>query len=223
MILLSLLLVLASCPPASLSAADNLSAIPPISAPATAPPAVRLPPRRALRWRRTVTAAAHQSFGVAGPVAMLAAQIHQESAWNPTARSGVGARGMAQFMPGTAADIARRHPGSCAPANPFDGRWAIICAARYDADLHRAIHRTASPCDRWAMTLSAYNGGLGWVYRDRRLARKRGLNARRWWGQVSTVNAGRSAANWRQNRDYPRRILRLIEPRYQSWGPQACK
>ncbi|ECW2123781.1 lytic transglycosylase domain-containing protein, partial [Salmonella enterica] len=73
-----------------------------------------------------------------------------------------------------------------------------------------------------AMTLSAYNGGLGWVNRDRKLARSRGLDDTRWFGGVETVNAGRSAANWRENRHYPQRILHELAPRYLSWGGSSC-
>ena len=122
----------------------------------------------------------------------------------------------------TAADMAARHPAQCAPADPWDPRWAIVCAATYDADLHRGM-RAATRCDRWAMTLSAYNGGAGWIARDARKAAAQGLDPLRWWGHVETVNAGRAPVYWRENRGYPRRILRVIEPRYASWGPTACE
>lgn len=46
--------------------------------------------------------AVEQSAHTAGlPVGIIAAQIQQESGWNPTAISPVGARGIAQFMPAT--------------------------------------------------------------------------------------------------------------------------
>jgi len=181
------------------------------------------PPSGAQRWRRTVVTVAHQQFGLNAPIATLAAQLHQESAWKPDARSHAGALGMAQFMPATARDMARLHPTACAPAQPFDPRWAIRCAARYDADLYRAI-RAQTLCDRWAMTLSAYNGGLGWVYRDQRTARDVQLNPGRWWGNTEVVNAGRSISAWLENRGYPRRILHTLAPRYvqAGWGKSAC-
>ncbi|EEJ5271248.1 lytic transglycosylase domain-containing protein, partial [Salmonella enterica subsp. enterica serovar Poano] len=54
------------------------------------------------------------------------------------------------------------------------------------------------------------------------LARSRGLDDTRWFGVVETVNAGRSAANWRENRHYPQRILHELAPRYLSWGGSSC-
>lgn len=50
-------------------------------------------------WEAIEAAAAHS--GISTDV--LAAQIQQESGWNPNAQSPAGAQGIAQFMPGTAA------------------------------------------------------------------------------------------------------------------------
>lgn len=180
-------------------------------------------PAAAKPWQRTVTAQAHAVLGPAAPVATLAGQLQQESGWNAHAKSYVGALGLAQFMPTTAADMAKHHPAACAPAQPLDPRWSIRCQVRYDADLHRAI-RADTECDRWAMTLSAYNGGLGWLYRDQRAAEHAGADPGRWWDGVSSYNAGRSAAAWGENRRYPARILHVLAPRYVAgdWGPSPC-
>ncbi|NEM42292.1 lytic transglycosylase domain-containing protein, partial [Escherichia coli] len=62
----------------------------------------------------------------------------------------------------------------------------------------------------------------GWVNRDKKLATQRGLDAGVWFDVVATVNAGRSAANWRENRGYPQRILYQNAPRYLSWGGATC-
>ncbi|WP_083515695.1 transglycosylase SLT domain-containing protein [Glutamicibacter mysorens] len=46
--------------------------------------------------------AVEKSADTAGlPIGIIAAQINQESGWGPKAVSPVGARGIAQFMPGT--------------------------------------------------------------------------------------------------------------------------
>ena len=89
----------------------------------------------------------------------------------------------------------------------------------YDRYLYDRI-RARDDCERMAMTLSAYNGGLGWISRDQKRASGSGLDPLIWWGSVETVNAGRSAANWRENRAYPDRIIHHHQPTYvaASWG-----
>lgn len=178
------------------------------------------PPPAALKYRSDVIRSARVDWGLNAPVADFAAQLHQESGWNPAARSPVGAQGLAQFMPSTADWIAGLMP-HLASREPYNPGWAIRALVSYDRWLWSRV-AVPDSCERMAMTLSAYNGGLGWVNRDRRLARTRGLDDARWFGAVETVNAGRSAANWRENRHYPQRILRELAPRYLSWGGSNC-
>jgi membrane-bound lytic murein transglycosylase MltF len=75
-----------------------------------------------------------------------------------------------------------------------------------------------------AFALSAYNGGLGWVQRDRRTARAAGADPDRWWAAVERYNAGRNAASFAENRGYPKRILTRNEPLYigAGWGLGVC-
>jgi soluble lytic murein transglycosylase-like protein len=75
---------------------------------------------------------------------LLAAQLYQESHFNPFAVSGAGARGIAQFMPGTAAAYGLH--------NPFDAASAIDAQARLMRDLLRRF--AAIP-----LALAAYNAG----------------------------------------------------------------
>lgn len=181
------------------------------------------PPAAAEQYRAAMTRSAYRIHGPSAPVAMLAGQIHQESAWQPQARSRVGAEGLAQFMPGTAADMAARFPADCAPANPFSPAWAFVCRDRYMAGLRRQLQSQGSglsECARWVFALRAYNGGMGWVIRDRRKASTAGADADDWI-IVQGFNAGRSAANFRENVEYAPRILRLQE-RYRGWGAEAC-
>ncbi|MGS8713343.1 lytic transglycosylase domain-containing protein, partial [Salmonella enterica subsp. enterica serovar Infantis] len=62
-------------------------------------------------------------------------------------------------------------------------------------------------CPRMAFTLSAYNGGTGWVNRDKKLAAAKGVDASIWFEHVERVNAGRTASNWRENRHNPKAII----------------
>lgn len=185
--------------------------------------AVAPPPHSAARYRAQLTRAAHTQWGLDAPVATFAAQVHQESGWRPEAVSRAGAQGMAQFMPATAAwwcELHRMAPADCQPHNPT---WALRALVGYDRWLWQRIG-AADDCQRMAMTLAAYNGGLGWIHRDQRLASSKGLDSRQYFGAVDTVNAGRADWAIRENRDYPRRILLQHAPRYQGagWGRSAC-
>jgi soluble lytic murein transglycosylase-like protein len=185
-------------------------------------------PAAATSHRAAMTRSAYRIHGPAAPAATLAAQIHQESAWKPEAVSWVGAQGLAQFMPATAADMARQYPAECAPANPFSPRWAFGCRDRYLASLLRASLRpvgagTVGACSGWSFALRAYNGGLGWINRDRRLAVSRALDGND-WRAMRDVNAGRRESAHRENREYPERIHRLAG-RYAraGWGATICE
>ncbi|MDX6657938.1 MAG: hypothetical protein QOH62_2731 [Solirubrobacteraceae bacterium] len=76
--------------------------------------------------------------------ALLAAQLHQESGFNPAAVSGAGARGIAQFMPATAQAYGLR--------NPFDPTQAIDAQGHLMRDLLRRFGSVP-------LALAAYNAG----------------------------------------------------------------
>lgn len=106
------------------------------------PPAF-VPPR----WRDTLTRASAR-WNV--PVELLAAQLHAESNFNPFAVSPAGAKGIAQFTPGTANAYGLR--------DPLDGAASIDAQAHLMHDL-LARYKTA------ALALAAYNAGGGAVDR----------------------------------------------------------
>lgn len=175
-------------------------------------------PKRAEQYRPALIRAAHATWGLDAPVAVFAAQIHTESRWNPEAKSHVGALGLAQFMPATAKWIPDIDPALAPPA-PRNPGWSIRAMLRYDLWLFQRA-RGSNEYERMAFALSGYNGGEGWVNRDKRLAAQKGLDSGRWFGHVETVNAGRSAPNWRENRAYPRQILTEHQFAYErdGWG-----
>ncbi len=173
-------------------------------------------PRGALPYQRDLTRNAHTVWGLEAPVATFAAQIHQESRWNDQAKSPVGASGIAQFMPATATWISGAYQlGAAQPTNPG---WALRALVTYDKHLWDRVQQAATDCDRMAMALSSYNGGLGWVYRDQKLAAANGADPKVWFGQVERFNAGRAAAAFAENRGYPRIILTRWQPIYAGWG-----
>lgn len=189
---------------------------------AVTPQATQVIPKAALQYRSELTRNARVVWGINAPVATFAAQIHQESAWRPGAVSKAGAAGLAQFMPATSTWISSLYP-ELATNEPFNPSWALRALVNYDAWLHARV-KASNPCNRMAFTLSSYNGGLGWVNRDKALASGKGLDPLVWFDSVESVNAGRSAANWRENRGYPKRILQTLEPAYVAagWGQGMC-
>lgn len=181
------------------------------------------PPVDAKQYQRELTRNARVVWGLDAPLATFAGQIHQESTWRATAKSPVGALGLAQFMPATAGWIAGIYPKTLGDNQPLNPAWAMRALVTYDRWHYDRI-TAATECDRWAYVLSAYNGGLGWVQRDRKLAASRGLDVGRYWKVVENVNAGRSAANFRENRGYPVRIIYTWQPLYEraGWGSGVC-
>lgn len=171
------------------------------------------PPRAALQYRASLTRAAHAAWGLDAPVAVFAAQVHQESGWNPQAVSRVGAMGMAQFMPATArwwCDLHRLSATDCQPTNPT---WAIRALVGYDRWLY---DRVTGPSDHdrlWA-ALRAYNGGLGHWQAEMRLAG----SDRQWVVDLACGRARRAAAHCAENIGYPRRILGRLQFLYSGWG-----
>ncbi|URX63269.1 transglycosylase SLT domain-containing protein [Luteibacter anthropi] len=176
-------------------------------------PTVRIP-ADSVRYRLQLERAAGERFGIDAPVATLAGQLHQESGWNPLARSPY-AQGLAQFTPPTAAWIPQICPGLDHP-DPWDASWSIRAVACYDQWLFKRAPG-ATACDRWAMTLSAYNGGEAARDRERRMAHEARDDPVRWFGQVDRYRSRGSGA-WQENRTYVRRILLTLEPAYLAAG-----
>ena len=96
---------------------------------------------------RAIAAQKAQQYGV--PVDVFLRQIAQESGFNPSARSGAGAQGIAQFMPATAREYG---VNTADPVSSLDG------AARMDAGLIKKYGIAGA--------LSAYNSGNPNAYKD---------------------------------------------------------
>lgn len=179
-------------------------------------------PQESARYRLALARAAANQFGLDAPVARLAAQIQQESAWDPRAESPY-AQGLSQFTPATA----RWLPSVCpevGPPDAWDPQWSLRALTCYDAWLYSRMASAADECARWAFTLSAYNGGETALDRERARADVRGLDQNRWFGEVDGV-VGRALRAWRENRGYVANILLHVEPAYidAGWhGEAAC-
>lgn len=74
--------------------------------------------------------------------------VTQESGWNPRAVSQVGARGLTQLMPGTAAGLG--------VSDSFDPQANLLGGAKY-------LRQQFDTFGRWDLALAAYNAGPGAV------------------------------------------------------------
>lgn len=179
--------------------------------------AVAQVPDKANEYRRDLTRLSRSVWGMDAPVSNLAAQIHQESGWNPSARSRAGALGLAQFMPSTAAGIARDFADF---PQPLDPRWSMLYQSRYMKQLYDETRHATDACERYAFALAAYNGGMGWVRRRQQMSDTPAVCL----FAACEINPGILPSNQKENAEYPRRILLRLTPLYYEaqWGPARC-
>ena len=171
-------------------------------------------PASAMKYRAELTRAAHVGWGLDAPVAVFAAQIHQESGWNSEAVSRVGAKGMAQFMPATArwwCEANAIASSACVPENPT---WAMRALVGYDRWLYDRVRGPDEFNRLWAM-LRSYNGGLGHWQQEAAIVRP---VIEHLAIDGACGKAKRHPSFCPENLAYPRRILILLQPRYQTWG-----
>ena len=96
----------------------------------------------------------------------VAAQIDQESNWNPNAGSSAGARGIAQFIPSTWASAGKDGDGDGQADiwNPHDAIWSqgnYMCGLASQVETAKKSGKLTG--DTLQLTLAAYNAGLGSV------------------------------------------------------------
>jgi len=170
-------------------------------------------PRASLKYKRYVIKEARYLYGMNAPIAMFAAQLHQESSWRPKSYSKY-AKGLAQFTPSTADWIVEKFP-ELTQADRDNPWWNIRAMMKYDRWLFKRLPSDRS-CDKWGFTLSAYNGGLTWVWRDKRLTKREGGDPHSW--QAVREHSNRAEWAFKENRDYTRKILYSLQPIYKNWG-----
>lgn len=96
--------------------------------------------------------AAAAQYGI--PWELMAAEIWQESRFDPNAVSPAGAQGIAQFMPGTASQLG---------IDPLDPSQAIPAMAQYLAQIKSYLTGALGTDPGWDAVLAGYNWGMGAV------------------------------------------------------------
>lgn len=116
------------------------------------------------QYRAFVLAAGKVCPGVTAP--LIAAQIEQESSWNPNEESDAKAQGLSQFIPSTWAQVGR-DANDNGINSPFDPADAIDAQARYDcselARVRQFLQAGRIAGDPIELMLAAYNAGMGRV------------------------------------------------------------
>lgn len=130
------------------------------------------------------------------------AQLYQESRLDPSAVSPVGARGLAQFMPGTWRDEAGRL--GFAHLSPHAAEPSILAGAAYMARLRTQWRSERPESDRRELAQASYNAGLGNILR----AQQRCNGARHWPDIQRCLPLVTGEANAHETRTYVERIAR---------------
>ena len=113
-------------------------------------------------YRGHILAAAAACPGLPG--ALLAAQLHAESGWDPAAVSPAGAQGLAQFMPATWRTWGRDGDGD-GDRDPFSSPDAIAAQGALMCDLLGRARATDWGLDAIDLALAGYNAGWAAVTR----------------------------------------------------------
>lgn len=107
---------------------------------------------------------------------LITAQMYQESKFNPDAVSWVGARGLMQVMPKTGLQLGFE--------NLEDPNEGIHAGTKYMHQLIQRFDLEIPIQSRIHFALASYNVGYGHLLDARRLAREKGWDANRWFGNV---------------------------------------
>jgi membrane-bound lytic murein transglycosylase F len=109
---------------------------------------------------------------------LIAAQMYQESLFNPRAVSRAGALGLMQIIPPTAELLKIKDV-----FDPVENIWGGI---RHLKRLHNRFENIDEP-DRTYFSLAAYNSGLGHVFDAQKLAEKINLDPYKWNSLTKTL------------------------------------
>ena len=136
------------------------------------------------------------------PVALVFGMVHQESGFDPAARSRSGARGLMQLMPGTGREVAKRLGLPYSTARLVDPEYSIRLGTTY-------FRQTLAQFDgKVELALAGYNGGPGRISRLWRAS-----------GPSPELDLFLEGLYLEESRNYVKRILVLAES-YRSLYPE---
>jgi len=147
---------------------------------------------------------------------LVLAQMYQESRFDPKARSWAGAVGLMQVMPRTGEDLGFR--------NLDDPEANVHAGVKYLAWLVTQTEAELPMRQRVRFALAGYNAGMGHVKDARILARRLGLDANRWFGNVeeAILLLEKPAYHCRARRGYcrgsePKAYVSRIQSKYDAY------
>ena len=151
---------------------------------------------------------------------LIAAQMYQESRFDPEAQSFAGAQGLLQVMPRTA-----KFMGFSKISRPEEG---IHAGVKYMDWVRNRFEPTLPFAERMWFTLAAYNAGHGHVQDARRLARQKGWDGDRWFDNVEKAMLLLSRKQYASKARYgyvrgiePVSYVRNIRQRYRAYVEMA--
>lgn len=180
-------------------------------------------PLEAAQYKRPFLKAVRQVWGLDAP-AWLAAQVGQESGWRDGLTSSASARGLCQFIEGTASGIERQYAG-LASWGRYSPAWCFYAQSLLMRDLFRDFAVGRNECDGIKFAGAGYNGSPSTLRREIALCVADHPNCdRRLWSENVATKRYRAVNYWQENRGYVFRITRN-EPLYESdgWGRAYCK
>jgi peptidoglycan lytic transglycosylase F len=153
---------------------------------------------------------------------LVAAQMYQESGFDPKAKSWAGALGLMQVMPATAREL------GVDPKQLYDPETNIAAGTLYLRRMMDLKSPSLSDEERYRFALASYNAGYGHVIDARRLARTMGKNRDIWFVNVEeAIVLLEDPKYWKQARhgfvrgSEPRTYVRNIEHYYSVFSTAA--
>lgn len=149
---------------------------------------------------------------------LIAAQMFEESRFDPQAESFAGAVGLMQVLPRTAKGFGVSRAGLMIPDS------GTYMGVRYLRHVQEYVKEAATPEDDLWFSLAAYNAGFGHLQDARRLTESLGKNPNVWFGEVEDIMPLLARRNYHREAKYgycrctePVRYVRRIRERQRAY------